>query len=309
MHILITGGTGFIGRNLIKHLTEHQLTILSRSKKRAKKRLQHADFAKINYIETLDNLTDLNHIDAIINLAGEPIADKRWSEKQKKIICQSRWEITKQLTQLIQQSSQPPHTFISGSAVGFYGDQGLQSVDESTPVTQQGFAHQICATWEKLALDAQSAQTRVCILRTGVVLGAGSGIIKKILPPFKMGLGGRLGNGKQYMPWIHIQDMVLGICHLLKTPSTQGTFNFCAPHPVTNQVFTQTFAHILNRPAVLPVPSVALKLLMGESSCLVLDSVKAKPKQLTATGFDFIFPHLTPALRQVMRYHQQMPQS
>lgn len=303
MHILITGGTGFIGKNLIKHLTEHQLTLLTRDIKKAKQTLQHARFLNMNYIQSLDELDDLNHIDVVINLAGEPIADKAWTKARKQSICQSRWQTTQKISQLILDSDTPPHTFISGSAIGFYGDQGETIVDESFAIdSPQGFPHQVCKQWEEHALAAAS-KTRVCILRTGIVLGAGGGMLQKIWLPFKLGLGGKIGHGQQYMPWIHIQDMILGICHLIKMEQVQGIFNFCSPHPVTNQEFSQTFAKALNKPAILPVPSPMLRIVMGESSCLILDSINAKPAHLTATGFDFTFPHLAPALRQVLRYH------
>lgn len=303
MRILITGATGFIGQELIKHLTEHQLTVLSRSAKQAHQKLHYAHFANINYIESLDHFNDFNHIDVIINLAGEPIAQKRWTEKQKESIAKSRWDLTAKLTELIAQSAQPPHTFISGSAIGYYGSQPEIDVDEETNVSSEDFTHQVCKKWEEIAQTAQSEQTRVCIIRTGIVLGSGGGALEKMLPPFKLGIAGRLGSGKQQMSWIHIQDMVQAICYLINTPTAQGIFNFCAPHPVSNQVFTQTLSHVLKRPAIIPVPEFVLKILMGESSCLVLDSLKAKPKHLTAIGFDFTFPHLTPALRQILRHH------
>lgn len=299
MHILLTGGTGFIGCELIKHLTGHQITVCTRYPKRAQEKLRHADFSNINYMSNLSTLTDLNNIDAVINLAGEPIAHKRWSPTQKDKICSSRWELTRQIVDLIKASSSPPSCFISGSAVGIYGDKKNQHVYENTPIASHGFPYVVCKKWEDIANEAESSQTRVCILRTGIVIGNG-GALKAMLTPFKMGIGGKLGHGEQYMPWIHIQDEARAIAYLLNTPKASGVFNLTAPHPVTNKTFSQALAQGVNRPCAFSSPKWLMKLVMGESSQLIFDSVRAKPKHLTEIGFIFTFSHLEPALKQVL---------
>ncbi|OEF24001.1 TIGR01777 family oxidoreductase [Vibrio rumoiensis] len=300
MHILLTGGTGFIGCELIKHLTGHQITVLTRSPKNAKEKLRHADFSNIDYIDTLSAFTDLNHIDAVINLAGEPIAHKRWSEAQKERICSSRWVVTQQLVDLIKQSATPPYCFISGSAVGIYGDKKYQHIYENSKTASQGFPYSVCNQWEEIAKQAASDKTKVCLLRTGIVLGPYGGALKAMLPPFKLGVGGKLGSGDQYMPWIHIQDAARAIAYLLFSSKAEGVFNLSAPHPVTNHDFSQTLAKCLKRPCLFSTPRWLLNLIMGESAELVFDSVRAKPKHLTEIGFIFTFSHLEPALKQVL---------
>ncbi|MHC6526630.1 MULTISPECIES: TIGR01777 family oxidoreductase [unclassified Vibrio] len=302
MRILLTGGSGFIGKELLKHLATHQIVLLTRNVDNTKRLIKHADLGNVRYITTLDDFHDLNDFDAVINLAGEPIADKRWTRAQKKRICQSRWSLTEQLVELMHASTQPPGVFISGSAVGYYGDQQQHPFDESLHVHNNGFPHQVCAEWEAIAKRARSDDTRVCLLRTGLVLGHDGGALAKMLLPYKLGLGGPIGNGKQYWPWIHILDMVRGIVYLLETTHAHGAFNFCAPHPVTNRHFSGTLAKTLRRPHLLFTPKWALKLAMGESSVLLFDSVRAKPKRLTELGFQFSYSRLEPALKNLLQH-------
>ncbi len=305
MQILITGGTGFIGRELLKLLATHQLVLLTRDPAKAKQHLAHTDLGNIDYLADLDQLQNLNRFDAVINLAGEPIAAKRWSAGQKKRICLSRWELTEKLVELIKASSKPPAVFISGSAIGYYGDQP-DVFDESLVVEQSGeFAHHVCAQWESIALQAQSSSTRVCLLRTGVVLAPQGGALQKMLPPYRAGLGGPFGSGQQYMAWIHMLDMVKAIVFLLETPQAQGAFNLCAPHAVSNREFSQTLAKTLHRPHLLATPKWLLKCLLGESASLLFDSARAKPKRLTELGFLFSYSHLGPALTQLLRHEHQ----
>lgn len=302
MHILLTGGTGFIGSELIKQLVGHQITVLTRSPNTAKNKLKHTDFSNINYIDNLSAWQDLNHIDAVINLAGEPIAHKRWTAIQKHNICQSRWETTQSIVSLIKASSSPPDCFISGSAVGYYGDKQQHIVTEKTSpeIDNDSFTHNVCKTWEDIAQQAYNPSTRVCIIRTGIVLGVQGGALSAMLPPFRFGVGGKLGNGNQYMPWIHIQDVVRAILHLLMTQKARGIFNLCAPHPVQNKYFSLLLAKTLHRPCLITTPKWLLKLIMGESSVILFDSVRAKPRQLTKIGFTFTFSRLEPALKQIL---------
>ncbi|OBT08617.1 TIGR01777 family protein [Vibrio sp. UCD-FRSSP16_10] len=300
MNILITGGTGFIGRALIKQLIPHQMTILTRDCEHAASQFKHVNPNCLKLIASLDAIDDVSEFDAIINLAGEPIANQRWSDSQKKLICDSRWQITQRLVELINQSDNPPAVLINGSAVGIYGDQKQLIVTEDTPYKSDGFPHYVCQKWEQLANQVVNNSTRVAILRTGIVLGENGGALDKMLLPYKLGLGGPFGAGQQYMPWIHIQDMVRAIQFLLETPNCSGPFNMVAPHPVTNKEFSQTLAKTLARPHFLFTPRFVMQLALGESCCLLFDSVKAKPKRLTEMGFRFTYSRLQPALTQLL---------
>ncbi len=296
MNILITGGTGLIGNAFIhQYCAQYQFTVLSRSPLQAKKQLP----ADVIIIDTLSSLSDLNDFDAVINLAGEPIIDKRWSKQQKQIICDSRWVITQQLVDLFKVSNTPPTVFLSGSAIGVYGNQGNVEIDESYPVDANDFPSQVCERWEKIAQQAEP-HTRTIYLRTGIVLSPQGGALKKMLLPFKCGLGGKVGNGQQYMSWIHYQDMISAMDYVLNEQRISGAVNMVAPVPETNQVFSKLLAKALNRIAILPVPKPALKYLLGESSCLLLDSQKVLPKKLLESGFVFSAPSLQLALADML---------
>jgi uncharacterized protein (TIGR01777 family) len=296
MKILITGGTGLIGRHLIPRLLElgHSIIVVTRSPEKARQLLD----ARVELWKGLSECSNLDGIDAVINLAGEPIADKRWTKEQKQRLCNSRWQITQKLVELIAASSQPPGVFISGSAAGYYGDLGEVVVTEDEPPHNE-FTHKLCARWEQIACGAQSDATRVCLLRTGVVLAPKGGILGKMVPPFKLGLGGPIGNGRQYLAWIHIDDMVNGILWLLDN-ALRGPFNMVSPYPVRNEQFAHALGHALHRPAVLRAPVTAVRLLMGESSVLVLGGQRALPKRLEDAGFTFRWYDLEEALGDVL---------
>ncbi|MEZ8030172.1 TIGR01777 family oxidoreductase [Enterovibrio norvegicus] len=297
MHILITGGTGLIGRTLISKLGDHEITVLTRSPQKAKNVLP----STVTTIADLDELTDFNNIDAVINLAGEPIVDKRWSDQQKGIICSSRWGITEKIVSRILTADNPPKTLISGSAVGYYSDQKDAIVDESLVVDATDFAHAVCANWERIALRARPAKTRVCLLRTGIVLSKEGGALKKMLLPYQLGLGGAIGDGNQYFPWIHIEDMANAIVHLLEKSEHEGAFNLTAPNPVTNREFSQSLAASLDRPHILFTPAFAIKLMLGEAGQLLLEGQRAIPKALEEDGFTFTYKEIRPALDSLLR--------
>ncbi|MDW5499075.1 TIGR01777 family oxidoreductase [Pseudomonas lundensis] len=297
MRILITGATGLIGSSLTQRLLglSHQITVLSRNVPRARQRFGE----QVSYWSTLQDQASLDGFDAVINLAGEPIADKRWSKTQKERLCHSRWDLTEQLAKLINAGSAPPSVLISGSATGYYGDQG-QAVVTEDEAPHNEFTHQLCQRWESLALQAQSDATRVCLLRTGVVLAPKGGALAKMLPPFRLGLGGPIGSGRQYLPWIHLEDMVDGILYLLDHQTLQGPFNMVAPYPVHNEQFAAQLANVLDRPAFLRVPAFAMRLLMGEAAVLVLGGQRAVPRRLEEAGFRFRFLELEQALDDVI---------
>ncbi|MDO6617862.1 TIGR01777 family oxidoreductase [Shewanella sp. 6_MG-2023] len=295
MKILITGATGFVGQQLVHLLQEEdKLTIVSRN-------IEHAEAVlgnKHHYLSGLDTLDNLNEFDSVINLAGESIVGKRWSQQQKQRICDSRWNITARLAQLIQQSTTPPASFISASAIGFYGRQGQEPVDEHSQAHDE-FSHQVCSEWEHLALKAQSENTRVCVLRIGIVLGKNGGALAKMLPPFKLGLGGPIGKGTHGVSWIHIDDLTHLIEHLINSNDAKGIFNATAPNPVNHKQFAQSLGFTLKRPAKIPTPVLALRLAMGEMADLIVEGQFVLPKRTLASGFNFKYTHIDPALDSI----------
>lgn len=295
MNILLTGGTGFIGTELCKHLRNHNLvTVLTRTPEKVYCNLGH-DIKPVTSLEDVD----FNKLDAVINLAGEPIADKRWSNKQKQKITDSRWQITEYIAKAIKKAYSPPHTLISGSAIGYYGRQGHVPITEEFDNFHQEFSHDVCNKWENLASQATSDRTRVCILRTGVVLGHKGGALKKMLPAYKVGLGGPIASGKQYMSWIHLKDMVGIIMYLLETRELNGIFNATAPNPVSNEEFSHQLAKTLSRPNFARVPAPVLKLLFGEMSDLLLYGQNVVPQRLMDSGYPYRYPTLNEALRNI----------
>lgn len=298
MKILITGGTGLIGRHLIARLLtlSHQITVLTRDPQRAQQKLG----THVTTLTTLAACASLDAFDAVFNLAGESIADKRWTDEQKERLCHSRWDITERLSQLIRQGDSPPKVFISGSATGFYGNQDQILVTEDEPPIPE-FTHRLCQRWEELALGAQSPHTRVCLSRTGVVLAADGGMLGKLLPLFKLGLGGPVGNGRQFLSWIHIDDMVDALIFLLNTDGLEGAFNLVAPYPVHNEQFAATLGEALRRPALMRAPAAAVKLMMGEGATLMLGGQRAVPKRLEEAGFTFRYMELKEALADIVK--------
>ncbi|MEW5290238.1 TIGR01777 family oxidoreductase [Erwinia papayae] len=297
MHILLTGGTGLIGRHLIPRLLQRgaQVSVVTRDVAGARRKLGEG----VNLWSGLDQQRDLNAVDAVINLAGEPIADKRWTEQQKQRLCQSRWQITGKLAALINASETPPAVFISGSASGYYGNSGDGVLTEEDDGHQE-FTHLLCAEWEALARAAESDQTRVCLLRTGVVLAKEGGALGKMKLPFRLGAGGPLGNGRQYMPWIHLDDMLSAILWLLDNSHLSGPFNMVAPYAVRNEQFAAALGHAMHRPAWVRVPASAVRVMMGESSVLVLGGQHLLPKRLEESGFVFRWYQLDKALADVV---------
>ena len=299
MKILITGGTGFIGRALIQNLTEqgYDVTVLSRN-------LDAVEKIGVPGVKVLNNLDQLKPEDSyqiIINLAGAPIFDARWSDARKQIIRDSRINLTKQLVACMAAMTVKPELLISGSAIGYYGDQGDAVLTEQS-TTRTDFSQQLCVDWENEAKRAGQFDVRVCLIRTGLVLGDGGGLLQRMLQPFKLGLGGRLGNGQQWMSWIHREDWIAIALRMITDLSMQGAYNATAPNPVTNNEFTRALAQGLKRPALLPVPACLLKMLLGEMSGLVLGSQRVVPERLLAEGFTFQYTDLSSALAEVLSH-------
>lgn len=294
MRVLITGGSGFIGQALSTALSARgdHVFILSRTPQ---------ELTPPTGVKALGALSELDvPMDAVVNLAGAPIVDQRWSDERKKVLRDSRIELTKALVAWMKQQSSPPSVLVSGSAIGYYGSHADEVLDENAePVA--GFAHELCRDWEQAALEAEELGVRVCLIRTGVVLGPGGGALAKMLPAFRLGLGGPIGNGQQWMSWIHLDDEVGGIIYLLDNPSLHGPFNLTAPEPVTNEVFSRTLGDVLHRPAFMRVPAVVMRLMLGEASELLVEGQRVLPENLHTAGYVFKYPRLEPALQQVLK--------
>jgi uncharacterized protein (TIGR01777 family) len=300
MHILLTGGTGLIGRQLCKHWRAqgHQLTVWSRRPEEVGKLCGDS----VRGIARLDEV-GAEPVDAVINLAGEPIADRLWTRKRKLLLSSSRIGLTEQLLAWLERREQKPQVLISGSAVGWYGDGGERELDEDAQPVIRDFASQLCESWEETAQRAQELGIRVVIVRTGLVLTNSGGFLQHLLLPFKLGLGGPIGNGRQWMSWIHLRDQIALIDFLLNQPDAQGPYNACSPHPVRNREFAKTLAGVLHRPAFMPLPAPVLRLLMGEMSEMLLGGQRAQPGRLQAAGFTFQFTDLHAALDNLLGRH------
>lgn len=278
MNIAITGASGFIGQHLASRLTTDGHTVLAVSTR------------------TAPPPGKFEGCDAVIHLAGEPVA-QRWTPAARERIRASRVEGTRALVNALR--VEPPKVLVSGSAVGYYGSRGDEVLKEDSPPGLD-FLAEIATAWEREAQAAEAFGVRVVRLRTGVVLGPGGGALKRMLLPFRLGIGGRIGDGKQWMPWIHMDDLTSLIVFALMTPAFSGPLNAGAPNPVANADFTRELARALRRPAIFPVPRLALKLLFGEMAEIIYASQRMVPEAALRAGFRFKFPEIGPALRDVL---------
>lgn len=303
MDILLTGATGFIGQSLIPYLLNHSHRVFAWVRNPAKMEQlfgQHALAEKQLVFSTeLEPFRSLC-FDAVINLAGEPIVEQRWTHRRKQVLFDSRIGTTEALVNFLASQSQPPRLFISSSAIGYYGAQGSNVLTEaSSPVDE--FQHQLCRHWEAAACKARALGCRVCLLRTGLVVGPQGGFLSKMLPLFKLGIGGKLGSGSQYMSWIHMDDWLAILNLLFENTSIEGPINLTAPEPVTNKVFSKTLGRVLNRPAIIPTPGIALNIMLGEMACLLLTGQRVIPQKAVDAGFTFSYPTLESALQNVLK--------
>jgi len=298
MRILITGGTGLIGHQLCAALLVqgHELTVLSRHPQTVASKCGE----NVRAMTSLEEWTPEQTFDAVINLAGEPIVDAYWSVKRKQVLLDSRVGLTQKLVQRIASAHQKPTVLLSGSAVGYYGNGGDTVLDEAMAAGHD-FPSELCAAWENAARVAEQSGVRVCLLRTGLVLSKRGGLLGRMLLPFKLALGARLGDGKQWMSWVHIDDYVAMVLRLLNDSSLNGAFNMTAPASVTNVEFTRTLAQTLHRPALFVAPSFVLKLAMGERACLLLEGQRVLPKRLESSNFQFAHPLLAGALQDLLK--------
>ncbi|MEH6565623.1 MAG: TIGR01777 family oxidoreductase [Halopseudomonas sp.] len=292
MNLLLTGGTGLIGRALCQRLLAdgHQITVWSRRPDK----VAALCGAQVRGVAELAQL-DGEAFDAVVNLAGAPIADRPWTAKRKAVLWSSRVSLTEHLVQWIGRQTRKPEVMVSGSAVGWYGDGGNAEITEQSPARAE-YTHTLCDAWEAAAKRVSSYGVRLCIMRTGLVVSAEGGFLARLKPPFKLGLGGPIGSGEQYMPWVHRDDIIKLIVWLLHSSDCKGAYNATAPHPVTNREFARELGRALGRPAVLPLPAFVLKLALGEMSRLLLTGQRALPAKAQAQGFRFDYQHLETAL-------------
>ncbi|WP_319582666.1 TIGR01777 family oxidoreductase [uncultured Pseudodesulfovibrio sp.] len=300
MRAIIAGGTGFIGRELVRELREHgwEILILSRNPGKVASVFENGGVIGMPW----DNgWTDLLGPDtAVVNLAGENIAGGRWTGKRKQRILQSRVQAGERILQAVERSGSAPGILIQASAVGYYGPRGTTPLNEYAE-SGTGFLAEVCRQWEASTAPLERMGTRRCIVRTGMVLGNG-GALPRMLPPFKYYLGGPPGDGLQGVSWIHLKDEVRAIRFLMENPETSGPYNLCAPTPVNFAKFAHVLGTVLHRPYKTPVPPFALRLLFGQMADEVLLSGQlALPERLTKAGFEFKFPDLEAALRDVLR--------
>ncbi len=295
MNILLTGSTGLIGSALIEHLgmQGHTIYPLHRNPATEKK---YYWFPEENRI----HLDDEIKLDAVIHLAGENIADSRWSQKKKDRILNSRVHGTRLLAEAITELKHKPKLLISGSAIGYYGDTGDDIVDEDSS-RGTGFLSDIASQWESATQAAEDAGIRTIHIRTGIVLSPDGGVLQKMLMPFSMGLGGVVGNGKQYMSWISIDDVIRIIDYMLNNDELAGPYNLVAPQPVTNYSFTKSLGRALHRPTITPLPAFVARMMFGEmADALLLSSSRVAATRLNSLGYTFFDNELDQALSRLL---------
>lgn len=310
MSIVVTGGTGFIGRNVCKAFAARNIPVICHT--RSEQRVEQVfgglasptiESGRIRGIEDLGELKNEN-IRAIVNLAGQSLDSWWWTEQQKAKLTASRVNTTNEVVGLIRNLGCPPPALVSGSAIGYYGfqkDGDTATLTESSPPADQSFTHQLCHDWEAAAWSAKAEGSRVCTLRIGIVLDKDGGALQKMALPFKLGLGGPIGSGEQMMSWIHLQDMVRLIEFCVDNDNVEGPINATAPLPVSNLQFTKALGSALNRPTVLFVPGFALSASMGEMGDLVLKGQNVVPEKAKEAGFRFKFDRIDDAFNNIFK--------
>lgn len=298
MRVTVTGATGRVGRRLVAALRQRgdEVTALSRDPARAAE-LLGVEASGWNVKEDAAPKQALSGRDAIVHLAGEDVG-QRWSKDVKAEILDSRERGTRNIVHAILDTEPRPKALICASASGYYGAHGDEIVDESA-APGRGWLAEVVARWERQAQSAKIA-TRTVVVRTGVVLDAGGGALAKMLPPFKAGIGGPIGRGRQYLPWIHLDDLVGIYMAAIDDPAFQGPINAAAPEPVTNRAFAKALGRALGRPAIAPVPAFSIRLLYGEMSQIVLEGVRMVPGRAAQLGYEFKHPDLDEALRDTL---------
>jgi uncharacterized protein (TIGR01777 family) len=299
--IVVAGGTGFIGQAVVQALAlQHTVYVLTRAPESAPSRLPRGVEPVRWDGQTLGDWVDaLVGAEVVINLTGESIA-QRWTPAVKQRLRLSRLQPTQRLVEAICQMDTPPTTLLQASAIGFYDQNPAHEADEDSP-PGKGFLPALSQEWEAAARPAESCGVRVCYMRFGIVLGAGGGMLQRLIPLFRWGLGGSLGSGKQWLSWIHLADVVGAILFLMERADLSGVFNFTAPNPVTMDEFARTLGQVLDRPSALRAPAFALRLVYGaEMAETLLQGARVLPKRLLQAGYEFHYPHLRGALEAVI---------
>lgn len=294
MKALVTGATGFIGKQLVARL--ERPIVLSRNPQKAQQSLGNVDARAWDAESSPAPPSAFDGVDVVFHLAGEPVAEGRWNAEKKRRIMDSRRLGTANLVEGMRQADQKPRVLISASAVGYYGDRGDELLDENSPPAA-GFLADVCREWEAAAAPAESLGVRVANPRIGIVLGKGGGALAKMLPLFKLGLGGRLASGKQWMPWVHVEDIIGMMLFAAEQEQVRGPFNAVAPNPCTNREFTSVLASVLHRPALFPAPALGLRLGVGEFADILLASQRVMPRAMQQAGYRFAYAELRPALQ------------
>lgn len=299
MKVAIAGGTGFVGSRLVERLLAegHQVLILTRNPASVTP-APNVEVVAYNLKESGAWQQSISGCDAVVNLAGEPIAEKRWTPEHKKEIINSRKIGTQKIVEAISKANPKPSVLVSASAIGYYGTSETATFEEGSP-SGNDFLAQVCQEWEAEAQKVKDTGTRLVIVRIGIVLGMG-GAIGKMIPPFKMFAGGPIGTGKQWFSWIHRDDLVNLILFALQQREVEGVLNATAPNPVRMNEVSQTLGEVLNRPSWLPVPAFALEVLLGDGAQVVLEGQQVLPKRTITQGFDYQYPTLKQALEEFL---------
>ncbi|MFM7424957.1 MAG: TIGR01777 family oxidoreductase [Elainella sp.] len=306
MKVAVTGATGFVGSRLVQRLQQegHQILVLTRRPKQARRQFGSAAFPNVE-IAAYEPLmsgawqSQISGCEGVVNLAGAPIAESRWTAERKQEILDSRKVGTQKIVEAILQANPRPSVLVNSSAIGYYGTSETAAFDETSPAGRD-FLAQVCLDWEAEAEKVKPAGTRLVILRTGIVVGSG-GAIAKMLLPFQLFAGGPLGSGKQWFSWIHIDDLVNLILVALTQSSLEGVFNATAPQPVKMAELCQTLGEILNRPSWLPVPAFALEALLGDAAKVVLEGQQVLPRRTEAAGFTYQYANVRQALQETLK--------
>lgn len=293
MKALVTGATGLVGRRLIREL--EGATVLGRDPTRARASLGDVTAFAWQPQAEPPPAEALAGVDVIFHLAGEPVAEGRWTASKKRAIRQSRVEGTTNLVKALESLEKRPALLVTASAVGIYGDRGDEELVEDSEAAST-FLAEVCTAWEAEALKAAELGLRVVTARIGIVLAPDGGALPRMLPPFRLGLGGHLGNGRQWMPWVHVEDVIGLLLHAASTETVRGPMNVVSPNPVTNRDFTRALGQALRRPAVLPVPRLGLRAAFGEMSQILIASQRVLPRAAQDSGYRFHFEELRLAL-------------
>ena len=306
MKIAVTGATGFVGSRLVEKLTAagNKVLVLTRNPERAKRVFPSAAIPNVeimgyNPTESGDWQKAISGCDGVVNLAGEPIAEERWTSSQKQEILNSRKLVTQKIVEAINQAESKPQVLVNASAIGYYGTSETATFEE-TSNSGNDFLAEVCQAWEAEAEKVKAAGARLVILRLGIVLGDG-GALAKMLPAFKMFAGGPLGTGSQWFSWIHRDDVVSLIMASLQRSDLEGVFNATAPNPVRMTELCETLGKVMARPSWLPVPGIALQLMLGDGAQVVLEGQQVLPKRTQSVGFEYNYPQLESALKDIVK--------